>query len=78
MKKLIVKDSFWGNSDIEKKYKEVMHQIVVQNDGDSDVVVTAEKITFVVKPKESFEETLPQFNDVKVVTNSSFRILVRG
>lgn len=78
MEKLIVQDSFWGNSDVTKKYNKVMHQIIVSNDGSSDVTVTAGKITFIVKPDEQFDELLPQFNEVKVETSSEFRILVKG
>jgi hypothetical protein len=78
MKKLMVRDSFWGNSNTTKKYKEVLDEIIVSNDGETDVKVTAGKITFIVKPDEVFEEFLPQFNQVTVETTSAFRVLVKG
>lgn len=74
----IVKDSFSGNTTITKSYTTQMFGLGIVNDGESDISVSINGFTIVLKAGEAFDDLFDAFNTFTITGNSEFRTVVRA
>lgn len=74
---LVVKDYFYGTSNITKNYQEDMMGFKITNDHNStDLTFTIHGITISVKSKETIEEKFKPFRSVTINTTVPYRAIV--
>ena len=74
----IVKDAFSGDSTTSKTYNTPMFGLGIVNDGSSDLSVSLNGFTIVLKPGESFDDLFDAFTSFTITGNSAFRTVVRA
>lgn len=73
----IVKDVFSASGNLTKTYETEMYGIGIVNDGLSDVTVTINGFSILVKPGESFDDLFEPFKEIQFTAADSFRAVIR-
>lgn len=73
-----VKDYWTGTANVTKTFTSPRNSLLLSNDGASDVSVTINGMTIVVKPTEVFDERFDEFASVTIATTSIYRAWARG
>lgn len=75
----IVKDAFSGSANVTKSYGTTqMFGLGIVNDGETDLTVTLNGFTIVLKAGESFDDLFDAFTSFTITTTSAFRTVVRA
>lgn len=74
----IVKDAFSGNANVTKSYGEEMFGLGIVNDGESDLTVTLNGFTLVLKAGESFDDLFDAFTSFSITATGAYRTVVRA
>jgi hypothetical protein len=69
-----IKDS-WSTSGV-RTFSTYMYKFYINNLGNSDVTITINDISFVIKSKEEFEDTFDPFSQVTIVSSDTFYAVV--
>jgi hypothetical protein len=70
-------DFFSGTGNFSKQFSGDREELVVINDGDSDLTFSAGYITFTLKAGEVFDEEVNPFSSINITTTGAFRGFVR-
>lgn len=73
----IVKDVFSASGNLTKTYGTEMYGIGIVNDGLSDVNVTINGLTILIKPGESFDDLFEPFKKIQFTATESYRAVIR-
>lgn len=73
----LVKDAFSGSSTVTKTYQNNMYGFGIVNDGASDLTVTINGFSIVVKSGEAFDDLFDPFKTLTITGTSAFRAVVR-
>lgn len=72
----IIHDTWSGSANITKNFTKLCVGFSLKNDGSTDVTVTINTLTFVVKGGESFNGNFEPFSSLTITTTSAYRALV--
>jgi hypothetical protein len=73
----LVKDS-WSNTSGTVSFTTPRYSILITNDGNANVTLVVNSLTFTIKPTETFDEKFDPFTSVSITTTSTYRGWARG
>ena len=74
----IVKDAFSGNANVTKTYVEPKYGLSVVNDATTDLTVSINGFTIVLKAGESFDDLFDAFTSFTITATGDYRTVVRA
>lgn len=77
LKGRIIKDSWSGSANITKTFPTEMNGFAIVSDGDTDITVTINGLSFVVKSGEDLDGVFDPFTTLDIVTTSAYRAMVK-